>query len=1240
MSNSSISGPPIKGICRANFTGQFGLAPVWIKDGGSNTSWSEVAIMNLGPLTLLAMASALAQLPASPDPKPVPITVAVVDGSGAPAAHADVWLAEALSPEESRRSGIEAWWSTIRPDEGSTPVSDHAPADAGGRCTFRIPAVAVARRSPLPLAVWAATAGKEARLGWRRLPRIVLPGDPPVPIVLGAPARTDLTILGPEGKPVAGARVTPIRAGGLPIPRRLTYALEATTDAEGRAVIPCLTPEVIGAVRVEAQGFGEQTLEMPDEKGQRSANGTVSLTLAPVGRVAGRLVAPGDEPIRGVTVHATTLDGGYAGSGRRGSAIVACDPRGQFEIPAIAAGTLTLELQFDPAKSPPLRGEAPKQLVAKAGRATEVTIPLRATVNVHGLAREKGTGRPIAGLRILLNGQFGGDSVVVTDARGNYSGRIVRAVNQPFGWPMPIASPYFVPADISETSQDMPPRGSDDLPLPPIELPRGVDVKGSVAGEDGKPVAGAEVEATWIVAEAAVFAVLARTDRSGGFTLHGVDPLAELSLTAWDGFAATPEVTVRAEATATRPIALTISPKNTAHLGGRVVDPAGQPITGASVRIWRQVRHKAVSSGDVDPIAAEDGSVVLRTDADGRYRTRRRFPAHAAYHAEASAPGRFVARSSAAVAARESDPPTVLVLRRSRTVEGRVIDRRGQPVVGAVVRQSGDGPMPTEALTVADGRFQLPGVIEGPALIFAEKPGYQFGFRPVNVGSQPAEVILARTVEPPSIAYHSLPTALPVEEEKALARRLIAPCVENVLARGNEEDKAQIFVEASEIDPLAMLERLESLKANDAEFLDFARERLAPALARENLDEATAMLEAGDTADVRARGYLEICDVRRDLPPARLREFLAQAAVNARGMKSPVDRILVEAGIAERWLNLGETDRARTLLLEAVALGQKATRGIKDGGYNLVSAAAILARIDPPAARKVLEDFERDPRKNGGVDPLERCLGSFAGKVAGHSPADAERVLESIAIKQEADRYIVAACSRMAPKDLARARRIAETRISRDAPEYRAYAFGFMAQEIAATDKSAAIGLIDEAYAVLDRLAAGDRPDYPDVVAVAAALLPIIEQVEPDRLAEFLGRTLALRPSRGDQADRDDVVSARTTGPLAAMVARYDRTLAARLLEPELRKIEGRRVHPGMDESWRVLAALALIDPRHAVEMVQALPDDPAPGSSPDASKNRARIYVARMLALHGTDRWECFYRDFLNLWIPDQRYL
>ena len=92
---------------------------------------------------------------------------------------------------------------------------------------------------------------------------------------------------------------------------------------------------------------------------------------------------------------------------------------------------------------------------------------------------------------------------------------------------------------MAELPQQMPRRGVAELVLPPIELRRGVDVRGIVVGEDGKPVAGAEVEAIWYGPGGGAQASLARTDRAGGFVLHGIDPIAELNLTAWDGFAST-----------------------------------------------------------------------------------------------------------------------------------------------------------------------------------------------------------------------------------------------------------------------------------------------------------------------------------------------------------------------------------------------------------------------------------------------------------------------------------------------------------------------------------------------------------------------------------------------------------------------------------------------------------------------------------------------------------------------------
>ena len=151
--------------------------------------------------------------------------------------------------------------------------------------------------------------------------------------------------------------------------------------------------------------------------------------------------APGHEPIRGVTVRR-----------RRSSAVM--------PVPGIAGRRPWLAMLRDgsrfppspracrrsicnstPKKSLPLRGEAPKYLIAKAGHAIEVTIPLRETVTVRGLVREKESNRPVPGVKVVLNGRLGGDHFAVTDATGTFTGRIVREMTQSFGWPVRIPRP-------------------------------------------------------------------------------------------------------------------------------------------------------------------------------------------------------------------------------------------------------------------------------------------------------------------------------------------------------------------------------------------------------------------------------------------------------------------------------------------------------------------------------------------------------------------------------------------------------------------------------------------------------------------------------------------------------------------------------------------------------------------------------------------------------------------------------
>ncbi len=1192
---------------------------------------------------------ALSAVSTSADPKPVPITGIVVETSGRLATGADVWIVDALTADEGRRFGMEVIWSNrAQPSEGTLPVLLHGRTDAAGRFTLDLPPEVVARRVPPVLAIWTATAGPDPHLASRLLPRIALADEPPLRLQAAPPRRSQITVLKPSQTPLPHVRIIPSRASDIPVPESLGLALAVTTDAKGCALVSGLIPDEI---RVEAPDFGVQTIAIPgskspDSKTREDGNRTITVTLANVGRVMGCLEAAQHEPIKGVMVRATTRVGGYVGAGQGGSAEVSCDAQGRFEIPAIAAGPLTLVLVFDREQSTPLRGEPPQKVLVTPGQTTQVTIPLRPTVKVRGQYHEQGTKQPIAGVKILLNAQFGGDRYAITGADGAFTGWIRREAGQPFAWPLRIPTPYYRSGDLASGIQRMPPAGSSELVLAPVELSRGVDIQGSVVNEQGKPVAGAEITASWEVMKAMMHSILARTDQRGHFTLCGVDPIAELKLTAWDGFASTAgEATIGAKAAQAEPIVLTIDPKNTAPLGGRITDLGGNPVASASVQLWRRVRARNGREMVIEPIVFGDPFRSIRTDSQGRYRAPRRLPLGGEYYARAVAPGRLAAFSPAVKLSGESHELPAIVLRLVRMVEGQVVDHQDQPVAGAVVRQSGDGPMATQAITAQDGHFRLAGVLEGPAMVFAEKNGFRFQFQPIDDGLKPIKVALTRKSEAPLRAYQTLAPARPVAEEKELARRLIHPYAQKVLAKGTDNDKYRFLHNAVEVDPSAVLEWVGTVKFDDADYLSAIRLELVEALARDSLDEATALIEASTDVTLRARAYAGICEVRRDLDAGRVKELLAQAVLNAKATEArPMARMSVPLTFADRLIDLGEIEQARKLLQEVEKTSKEMTKNANRPGYFAGRIATVLARIDLPAALAILDDLERTARKTSARD-VSRLFDQFNGimayKLAAQSPADAERVLTRVSLQAATVRYIAAVCFNMAPKDLTRARRIADSRISPDAPAYRPYTLGLMAQAIAATDKIEAVRLIEHAYKELQDLALIGQPlpAYNPLV-VAAGLLPIIEQVEPERLGEYLGRMLALRSATGDQIDPGEVAAVRSKAVLAMMVARYDRQLAARLLQPELREIGAHSIRAGMSDfaTTNFLSALALIDPQQAVERVEALPPDPGAGTDSNTTQNRARLEVAKILALHGADRWRHLYENFLNLWTPDQR--
>ena len=552
-------------------------------------------------LTPLVIAS-VAQLTPSADMRPVAVTGVVTTAAGQPLMGADLWLSRAARAGDDPKSGMELFWGgrAFTEDEEDALAFAHARSDAEGRFRLEVPTEIAARPAPVSLVVWAVAPG--SRISSLRLPRVLRPDDPPMRLALAPATQSELTILVPDGQAIAGAKVVPSRIEEMPIPDAMGERLAGTTDRQGRAILASVPRDALCEVRVDATGLGTQRVALGREQ-------ETVVALAPAGQIKGRLVAPeGDtRSMVGVTIRVRSRIGGFDGSGRLGEALVACDPSGRFEVPAIAAGMLTFDLNFDRDKALPLRGELSEHHVLKAGSIADVMIPVRPSVRVSGLVREKGSGRPIAGVKLIINGRFGGDRHAVSDAQGKYSAFIRREVNQPFGWPIRIPRPFFQPTNSPEAPQSMPLREVSEFALPTLELTRGVDLPGTVIDEAGKPVDDAEVEAI-----SGSGSIIARTNSAGTFVLAGVNPLAELKVTARAGEANSgPPQTLRAGDTGGGTLTLKVR--------------KGQPVCSAVGSLIRSKRPIAGAFG-ADLARASPGGTSIPARAGDRARRFERVP--------------------------------------------------------------------------------------------------------------------------------------------------------------------------------------------------------------------------------------------------------------------------------------------------------------------------------------------------------------------------------------------------------------------------------------------------------------------------------------------------------------------------------------------------------------------------------------------------------------------------------------
>jgi hypothetical protein len=668
------------------------------------------------------------------------------------------------------------------------------------------------------------------------------------------------------------------------------------------------------------------------------------------------------------------------------------------------------------------------------------------------------------------------------------------------------------------------------------------------------------------------------------------------------------ELAGRLEAPA--PVVLQISSDNLVTPTGRVVDEVGNGVARVEVELWSQT-----AEFDEEFIVTFDGRRAVETGPEGAYRIPRSLRVDCRYRVLARAPGQQAVRSEWVrfrPGAGSAFPD--LVLGRPRALAGRVLDRRGQPVAGALLRFVADEPVRPLSRTDEQGRFCLEGCATGPGFVFAEAEGFRFQGWPSNPSPAMVELHLTRSDEPAERPLATLPPALSAAQEVGLLLSLIEPTIDRALAEEVGYEAEWAIARLGYIDPLRALEVAANARLTEPERRDYLKATVAQQLLRVRPDEALAVFEAASDPWIRSDGYLRASDVLPASQRERRLEWLEQAVTHARCVGEAQCRLGCLGKIAARSLALGETARATELFHEGQTIAAD-MHAAADGGFARAAFAEDLAELDLPAALALIQDLGNEGDDEGEID---RHHGNVAQRLASRNPAEAERIWGMVKGPVMRDGLAQRICYRMAPIDRERAYRIAG---QIGDPCWRAHGLGMMGLALSASDQRTAARLLDEATMALVALGGSwdESGAYAEPAVTAATLLPVAEAIEPGQVAELLWRALALRRPRCD-GEFWEVRRLGADAAAAMMVARYDRTIAQAVLEPILERLP-HLIAGGVSYFPETLfVAPAVVDPRRAVALLESLPEESSPRNSSAWSQQRMR--VAEMLTLQGAERW------------------
>ena len=291
-----------------------------------------------------------------------------------------------------------------------------------------------------------------------------------------------------------------------------------------------------------------------------------------------------------------------------------------------------------------------------------------------------------------------------------------------------------------------------------------------------------------------------------------------------------------------------------------------------------------------------------------------------------------------------------LVLRKLRTVTGRVVDAAGKGLSDVVVSQAGDGPARTETRSADDGSFQLRGVPEGFALVFGSSPGYWFrGVRaPVAEGELRIELASRTRPNPKRCDVNKLQSAKNSEQAKldsadvaALEKEILAqwdaggrPLTQWAQLAGINEQRAFEILEEAEVPAQQRTWYVQFLVSNEV---------------KTDFENAMARMHEFDSVDDRLTTLIDCMLTAETLTTDQRETLLSDAVLALRSLDNPVQRTRYVESLLPLLHRNDQHTVAQQLVRDSIQILNEADDS-ETISQQFGALAEVVAKYDPDQA--------------------------------------------------------------------------------------------------------------------------------------------------------------------------------------------------------------------------------------------------------------------------------------------------